>query len=80
MSCEITQSVVEVCGGQLSLPLHWSSKGDGVYDQHTIFADKLRLPRMLLPLDKGRAIIGETDTNDLFIYTDTDGPQLDQSR
>ena len=53
--------------------LHWSSKGDGVYDQHTIFADNLKLPRMLLPLDKGRAIIGETDTNDLFIYTDTDG-------
>ena len=34
--------------------LHWSSKGDGVYDQHTVFADKLLLPRMLLPLDKGR--------------------------
>ncbi len=53
--------------------LHWSSKGDGVYDRHTVFADKLRLPRMLLPLDKGRVIIGETDTNDLNIFTDTDG-------
>ncbi len=53
--------------------LHWSSKGDGVYDRHTVFADKLRLPRMLLPLDKGRVIIGETDTNDLNIFTDSDG-------
>ncbi len=53
--------------------LHWSSKGDGVYDKHTVFADKLKLPRMLLPLDKGRVVIGETDTNDLFLYTDTDG-------
>lgn len=53
--------------------LHWSSKGDGVYDKHTIFADKLLIPRMVLPLDKGRAIIGETDTSDLYLYTDTDG-------
>ena len=53
--------------------LHWSSKGDGVYDKHTVFADKLLLPRMVMPLDKGRVIIGETDTNDLYLYTDTDG-------
>jgi mono/diheme cytochrome c family protein/glucose/arabinose dehydrogenase len=53
--------------------LHWSSKGDGVYDKHTVFADKLLLPRILLPLDKGRVLIGETDTNDLYIYSDTDG-------
>ena len=53
--------------------LHWSSKGDGVYDKHTVFVDNLLLPRILLPLDKGRVLIGETDTNDLYIYTDTDG-------
>ena len=53
--------------------LHWSSKGDGVYDKHTVFADKLKLPRMILPLDKGQLVIGETDTNDLFLYTDTNG-------
>ena len=28
---------------------------------------------MLVALDKGRVIVGETDTNDLFTYTDTDG-------
>ena len=53
--------------------LHWSSKGDGVYDKHTVFIDNLVLPRMLVALDKGRVIVGETDTNDLFTYTDTDG-------
>ncbi|HYR59327.1 MAG TPA: hypothetical protein VEO95_11875, partial [Chthoniobacteraceae bacterium] len=53
--------------------VHWSSKGDGVYDRHSVFADNLLLPRMIMPLDKGRAIIGETDTNDLYLYTDTDG-------
>ena len=45
------------------------TKGDGVYDKHTVFADKLLLPRMILPLDKGRVLIGETDTNDLYLYT-----------
>jgi len=53
--------------------LHWSSKGDGKYDKHTVFADKLLLPRILLPLDKGRVLIGETNTNDLYIHSDTDG-------
>ncbi len=53
--------------------LHWSSKGDGVYDKHTVFADKLLLPRMILPLDAGRLVICETNTNDLYLYTDTNG-------
>ena len=29
-----------------------STKGDGKYDKHTVFVDKLVLPRMVLPLDK----------------------------
>ncbi len=53
--------------------VHWSSKGDGNYDQHRVFADKLLLPRMILPLDKGRVLIGETDTSDVLLHTDTDG-------
>ncbi len=53
--------------------VHWSSKGDGIYDKHAVFADKLLLPRMVLPLDKGRALIGETDTSDIYLWADTDG-------
>ena len=53
--------------------LHWSSKNDGHYDKHTVFADKLVLPRMILPLDERRVVIGETNTNDLYLYTDTKG-------
>ena len=33
---------------------HESTKGDGHFDKHTVFADNLLLPRMVLPLDKGR--------------------------
>lgn len=52
--------------------VHWSSKNDGIFDQHRIFADKLVLPRLLLPLDDG-VLIGETDTNDLYLHRDTNG-------
>lgn len=53
--------------------LHEDTDGDGKYDKHSVFADKLLLPRMVLPLEKGRALIGETDTNDINLWTDADG-------
>ncbi len=52
--------------------LHWSSKGDGVFDRHSVFIDRLILPRMILPLDDA-LLVGETDSNDLHLYRDTDG-------
>ncbi|SVD86695.1 uncharacterized protein METZ01_LOCUS439549, partial [marine metagenome] len=51
---------------------HMDTNGDGKYDKHIVFIDKLMLPRILLPLDD-RLIVGETNTNDLFAYRDTDG-------
>jgi mono/diheme cytochrome c family protein/glucose/arabinose dehydrogenase len=52
--------------------LHWSSKHNGVYDRHTVFADHLVLPRMILPLADG-LLINETDSNDIWLYRDTNG-------
>lgn len=60
--------------------VHWSSKGDGVYDQHRIFADKLLLPRLLLPLADGGVLIGETDTQDIWLYTDTNGDGVSDTK
>ena len=51
---------------------HEDTDGDGVYDKHTVFADGLALPRMVLPLID-RVIIRETNTLDLKSYRDTDG-------
>ncbi len=51
---------------------HEDTDGDGIYDKHTIFADNLSLPRMVLPL-LDRVIIRETNTLDLKSYQDTDG-------
>ncbi|MFT5522938.1 MAG: mono/diheme cytochrome c family protein/glucose/arabinose dehydrogenase, partial [Pirellulaceae bacterium] len=50
---------------------HEDTTGDGVYDKHTVFADNLSLPRMILPL-LDRVIIRETNTLDLKSYQDTD--------
>jgi hypothetical protein len=52
--------------------LHWSSKGNGVYDKHTVFVDNLVLPRMILPLADG-VVINETDSEDYWLYQDTKG-------
>ena len=52
--------------------MHQDTDGDGKYDKHTVFADNLVLPRIVLPLDN-RIVIGETNTLDLYVYEDTDG-------
>ncbi|MGJ8655270.1 MAG: DUF7133 domain-containing protein [Akkermansiaceae bacterium] len=50
---------------------HVDTNGDGVYDQFSIYADNLVLPRFVLPLDD-RVIVGITDTLDLWTYRDID--------
>lgn len=47
--------------------------GDGKYDKHTVFADKLVLPRIAHPLGSNSVLVIETDTYDLMKFTDTDG-------
>ncbi|MBL9115776.1 MAG: discoidin domain-containing protein [Verrucomicrobiaceae bacterium] len=59
--------------------VHWSSKDDGKYDQHRVFADKLKLPRLLLPLADG-VLIGETDTNDIYHYRDTNRDGVSEAK
>ena len=52
--------------------MHEDTNGDGKMDKHTVFADNLLLPRMVLPLDD-RVLIGETNTLDIFSYRDANG-------
>jgi glucose/arabinose dehydrogenase len=56
-----------------------STRGDGVYDRITTFADHLLLPRQILPLDD-RILIRETDTKDIYAYRDTDGDGVAEPR
>jgi putative membrane-bound dehydrogenase-like protein len=52
---------------------HEDSNGDGTYDKHTVFVDKMVMPRIAFPLQDGVILALETDNRDMFKYTDTDG-------
>jgi len=51
---------------------HESTKGDGVFDKHSVYLDKLVLPRMVLPLDD-RVLVNVTNTSDITLHRDADG-------
>jgi mono/diheme cytochrome c family protein/glucose/arabinose dehydrogenase len=57
-----------------------STKGDGVYDKHTVFADHLVAPRMILPLGDGVILTSETDSDDIIKLTDTNGDGIADKR
>ncbi len=50
-----------------------STRGDGVFDKHTVFIDNITAPRAVLPLDKGRVLVNVTHDDNLYLYTDTNG-------
>ena len=43
---------------------HEDTNGDGIYDKHTVFVDKLVMPRIAFPLDDGVMLVLETDNRD----------------
>jgi len=57
-----------------------STKGDGNFDKHTIFADKMVAPRMVLPLTDGVILTSETDSDDLIKLSDTNGDGVADKR
>ena len=54
------------------ISLFESTKGDGVFDKHTVFIDNITAPRAVVPLDKGRVLVNVTHDDNLYLYTDTD--------
>ena len=52
---------------------HEDTDGDGKYDKHTVFVDKMVMPRIAFPLHDGVILALETDNRDLAKYTDTNG-------
>ena len=52
---------------------HEDTDGDGTYDKHTVFVDKMVMPRIAFPLGDGVILALETDNRDLYKYTDTNG-------
>ena len=52
---------------------HVDTDSDGVYDQHTIFVDHLIFPRFATPFGPDRLIVKESNAQDVWLYTDTNG-------
>lgn len=56
------------------------TNGDGTYDKRVVFADKLVLPRMVLPLDANSILTNETASDDVVKLTDTNGDGVADKR
>jgi mono/diheme cytochrome c family protein len=83
---EMRSYMLDINGAKAHTPIsrvsRWEqTKNDGVYDKHTVYADHLMLPRMVLPLDD-RVLIRETDTKDIWCYRDSksDGVSDEKTR
>src|SRR4029453_7402118 len=48
---------------------HEDTNGDGTFDKHTVFVDKMVMPRIAFPLGDGVILALETDSRDMFKYT-----------
>ena len=49
------------------------TNGDGTYDRHTVFADGLVWPRMILTIDNDCLLTNETHSDDVIKLCDTNG-------
>jgi mono/diheme cytochrome c family protein/glucose/arabinose dehydrogenase len=52
---------------------HEDADGDGVYEKHVVFVDHLVFPRFVLPFGKDAVLTMESNADDVYLYTDTDG-------
>jgi mono/diheme cytochrome c family protein/glucose/arabinose dehydrogenase len=55
------------------ISVHEDRDGDGVYEHHRVFVDKLLLPRLVLPFGANSILALENDGDELWRFTDTDG-------
>jgi mono/diheme cytochrome c family protein len=52
----------------------WEDRdNDGVYETHTVFVDSLVFPRFATPYGKDAVLTMESNSNDVYEYTDTNG-------
>src|SRR5215212_8812972 len=55
------------------ISVHEDRDRDGVYEHHRVFVDKLTFPRFVMPLGRNTILTMETNADELWKYTDTDG-------
>ncbi len=55
------------------ISVHEDVNNDGVYEKHSVFVDKLVFPRFVMPIGANSILTMETDADDVWRYTDTNG-------
>jgi glucose/arabinose dehydrogenase/mono/diheme cytochrome c family protein len=55
------------------ISMHEDGDGDGTFERHTVFVDKLVFPRFVLPFGAGAILTMETNTDEVWRYSDTNG-------
>lgn len=83
--CEFVTYMRDVEGNNQREPIsrisRWEdTNGDGTYDKHTVFADKLVLPRFILTLNDNSVLTNETDSDDVIKLTDTNNDGVADKR
>ena len=53
--------------------MHEDRDNDGVYETHTVFVDKLVFPRFVMPFGANTILTMETNADEVWKYTDTNG-------
>ena len=53
--------------------MHEDRDNDGVYEHHSVFVDKLVFPRFVLPFGANSILTMETNADEVWKYTDTNG-------
>ena len=55
------------------ISLHEDKDGDGKYETHHVFIDNMVFPRFVLPFGANAVLAKESNADELWKYTDTDG-------
>jgi hypothetical protein len=55
------------------ISMHEDRDNDGKYERHTVFVDKLVFPRFVLPFGADSILTMETNQDEVWKYTDTNG-------
>ena len=62
------------------ISVHEDVDNDGRYETHAIFIDRLVFPRFVMPIGPGRVLSMESNTDEVYLYSDTDGDRVADTR
>jgi mono/diheme cytochrome c family protein/glucose/arabinose dehydrogenase len=68
-----TPDGIDLIPHESRISMHEDRDRDGVFERHTVFVDDMVFPRFALPWGAGAILTMETNTDEIWKYSDTDG-------